>query len=358
MPVTEKTNSFYNDNQINPAGTLGFAFLEFTSPDSQHLSTLFKNLGFVHAGNHKKKNVELWRQGRCNFLINKEPQSFSEDFAKKHGPSVSGMAFQVHNVQAAYKHVRECGAKPYERNKNDWYDDGFVIYGIGDNLLYFIDDETFYTKHFNMLTHADSGKDSFGLSYIDHVTHNVFRGKMNTWATFYEKLFNFHEIRYFDIKGKMTGLISRAMTSPCGKIRIPINESVDDKSQIEEFVRTLKGEGIQHIALATPTIYETVEGMKQKGTKFLFTPDTYYKMISKRLPHHTEPLERMQKNKILIDGSPEKNGGILLQIFTENCIGPVFFEIIQRKGDEGFGEGNFTALFKAMELDQIERGVL
>ncbi len=357
MPVTEKTNSFYNDNHLNPAGTEGFAFLEFTGPDLNHLSMLFKNLGFTHAGNHKKKNVELWRQRNCNFLINKEPNSFSEDFAKKHGPSVSGMAFQVKNAKAAYKHVCECDAKPYEKKTSDWYEDGFVIYGIGDNLLYFIEDEKFYAKHFDLVNES-SKEHSFGLLYIDHVTNNVFRGNMNKWATFYEKLFNFHEIRYFDIKGKMTGLFSRAMTSPCGKIRIPINESSDDKSQIAEFVRTLNGEGIQHIALATNTIYETIEGMKKKGTKFLFTPDTYYKMINKRLPYHTEPLERMQKNKILIDGSPEKDGGILLQIFTENCIGPVFFEIIERKGDEGFGEGNFQALFDSIELDQIERGVI
>jgi 4-hydroxyphenylpyruvate dioxygenase len=181
---------------------------------------------------------------------------------------------------------------------------------------------------------------------------------MDQWARFYEKIFNFREIRYFDIEGKVTGLKSKAMTSPCGKIRIPINESSDDKSQIEEFLHLYSGEGIQHIALGARDIYATVEKLKAGRVKFLDTPDTYYELIDKRLPGHGENRARLKKSRILIDGAPTKDGGLLLQIFTETVIGPIFFEIIQRKGDEGFGEGNFRALFESIELDQMRRGVL
>ena len=200
------------------------------------------------------------------------------------------------------------------------------------------------------------GVRSAGLTVIDHLTHNVQRGNMDKWAGFYEKLFNFREIRYFDIEGKKTGLFSRAMTSPCGKIRIPINESQDDKSQIEEYLREYKGEGIQHIALATDDIYATVDGLRANGVAFQETPDTYYEGVDARVAGHRESLEELQKRCILIDGSDQD--GILLQIFTQNVIGPIFFEIIQRKGNEGFGEGNFQALFESIELDQERRGVI
>jgi 4-hydroxyphenylpyruvate dioxygenase len=197
-----------------------------------------------------------------------------------------------------------------------------------------------------------------GLLHIDHLTHNVMRGNMDKWAGFYEKLFNFREIRYFDIEGKKTGLLSRAMTSPCGKIRIPINESQDDKSQIEEYLREYRGEGIQHIALGTSDILRTVDVLREQGVQFQDTPDTYYEGVDKRVGRHGENIEELSKRRVLIDGNPEKGEGLLLQIFTQNVIGPIFFEIIQRKGNDGFGEGNFKALFESIELDQMRRGVL
>ena len=195
-----------------------------------------------------------------------------------------------------------------------------------------------------------------GLTYIDHLTHNVHRGRMAEWSEFYERLFNFRELKYFDIEGKLTGLKSKAMTSPCGKIRIPINESSDDKSQIAEYLAEYKGEGIQHIALSTNNIYETVEKLRKMNVAFQSTIDTYFDGIDKRLPDHGEDVARLRRNQILIDGGP--GAGLLLQIFTQNAIGPIFFEIIQRKGNDGFGEGNFQALFESIELDQIRRGVL
>jgi 4-hydroxyphenylpyruvate dioxygenase len=234
------------------------------------------------------------------------------------------------------------------------------IQGIGGSLIYLVDrygDRSIYDVDFRPVTPA-ANADSAGLAYIDHLTHNVNRGGMNTWAGFYEKLFNFREIRYFDIEGKKTGLFSRAMTSPCGKIRIPINESQDDKSQIEEYLREYHGEGIQHIALASTDIYRTVDVLRRQGVAFQDTPDTYYEGIEARVPGHGEKLEELARRRILIDGNPQKGEGVLLQIFTQNVIGPIFFEIIQRKGNEGFGEGNFRALFESIELDQIRRGVV
>jgi 4-hydroxyphenylpyruvate dioxygenase len=232
-----------------------------------------------------------------------------------------------------------------------------AIRGIGGSLLYFVDNADFYSGAFE-ITAADKNPKGFGLTYIDHLTHNVFRGKMDVWAKFYEDIFNFREIRYFDIEGKLTGLKSRAMTSPCGKIRIPLNESSDDKSQIEEFLNRFNGEGIQHIALGTDNIYATVDALNAAGIPLQSTPDTYYEMLEKRIPDHGEDLEKLKKLKILLDGAPDENQGLLLQIFTQDAMGPVFFEIIQRKGNEGFGEGNFKALFESIELDQIRRGVL
>jgi 4-hydroxyphenylpyruvate dioxygenase len=197
-----------------------------------------------------------------------------------------------------------------------------------------------------------------GLLHIDHLTHNVHRGNMDKWTSFYETMFNFREIRYFDIEGKKTGLFSRALASPCGKIRIPINESQDDKSQIEEYLREYRGEGIQHIALATDDIYRTVDVLRERGITFQDTPETYYEGVDARVSGHQEDLAELRGRRILIDGNGVNDEGVLLQIFTANVIGPIFFEIIQRKGNQGFGEGNFQALFESIELEQIRRGVI
>jgi 4-hydroxyphenylpyruvate dioxygenase len=244
-----------------------------------------------------------------------------------------------------------------------------AIKGIGDSLIYLVDrypgspanaggNVSIYDIDFIPLPGVDQHPQGAGLTYIDHLTHNVHRGRMGEWADFYARIFNFREIRYFDIEGKQTGLVSKAMTSPDGKIRIPLNESRDDKSQIEEFLKDYGGEGIQHIALGTDNIYESVEALARNGIPFPTAPDTYFEGIGQRLGAHGEDVDRLHKNQILIDGAPTQGQGLLLQIFTANQIGPIFFELIQRKGNEGFGEGNFRALFESIEADQVRRGVL
>ena len=347
---------------INPAATDGFDFLEFTTDQPDALKKQFTTMGFVAVAEHTSANVTLYQQNNIRFLINTTPNSLASAFAKLHGPSVCAMGFLVEDAQAAFKHAISKGAKAYTPDQEQKIYDIPAIYGVGGSLIYFVDyknKKSNYANHFTALPSAETQhSNNAGLTYIDHVTHNLHRGNMDTWAAFYENLFNFKEIRYFDIEGKLTGLKSRAMTSPCGKIRIPLNESSDDKSQIEEFLKLFNGEGIQHIALGTNDIYQTVEKLKEDGLAFLNTPDTYYELIDKRLPEHGESLARLQKNRILLDGSTESEKLLLLQIFTQNMLGPVFFEIIQRKGDEGFGEGNFRALFESIELDQIKRGVL
>jgi 4-hydroxyphenylpyruvate dioxygenase len=349
-----------SDLQDNPMGTDGFEFVEYTAPDPQLLRSLFERLGFPAVARHRSKNVTLHRQGEINFIINAEPQSFAQAFARAHGPSACAMAFRVRDASAAYKRALGLGAKPGPQSAGPMELNIPCIEGIGGSLIYLVDlygERSIYDVDFRPTGEASAGGGA-GLTLIDHLTHNVARGRMDVWAGFYEQLFNFREIRYFDIEGKLTGLLSRAMTSPCGKIRIPINESQDDKSQIEEYLREYQGEGIQHIALATADIYRTVDLLRTHGVAFQDTPDAYYDGVAARVPGHREPLEALRTRRILIDGNPQKGEGVLLQIFTQNVIGPIFFEIIQRKGNEGFGEGNFRALFESIEQDQIRRGVI
>jgi 4-hydroxyphenylpyruvate dioxygenase len=348
-----------SDQPENPMGTDGFEFVEYTAPDAQLLRSLFERLGFPVVAQHRSKNVTLHRQGGINFIINAEPQSFAQAFARAHGPSACAMAFRVRDAARAYARALELGAKPGPQSAGPMELNIPCIEGIGGSLIYLVDrygDRSIYDVDFRPVAAAPA--EGAGLALIDHLTHNVGRGRMDVWAGFYGKLFNFREIRYFDIEGKRTGLLSRAMTSPCGKIRIPINESQDDKSQIEEYLREYHGEGIQHIALASLDIYRTVDVLRGNGVAFQETPDTYYEAVGARVPGHGEPLEELRGRRILIDGNPERGEGLLLQIFTQNVIGPIFFEIIQRKGNEGFGEGNFRALFESIEQDQIRRGVI
>ena len=349
-------------SKVNPMGTDGFEFVEYTAPDVKGLEKLFTALGFAAVARHRSKDVTLYRQGDVNFIVNAEPDSFAQAFARVHGPSACAMAFRVADAAAAFKRAVALGARPFAGKVGPMELNIPAIEGIGGSLIYFVDrygkGGSIYDIDFKPIRGADPHPEGAGLTYIDHLTHNVHRGRMELWADFYTRLFNFREIRYFDIEGKLTGLKSKAMTSPCGKIRIPINESSDDKSQIAEYLEAYKGEGIQHIALGSSDIYATVETLRRRKVRFLKTPATYYELLGKRMPGHGENVARLRKNHILLDGAPTKNGGRLLQIFTETAIGPIFFEIIQRKGDEGFGEGNFKALFESMELDQIRRGAL
>jgi 4-hydroxyphenylpyruvate dioxygenase len=347
----------------NPMGTDGFEFVEYTAPDIELLRSLFTKMGFPEVARHKTKNVTLHKQGDCNFVINAEPGSYAEHYARDHGPSACAMAFRFKDAKAAHERALQLGATNVEVKVGDGELNIPAIEGIGGSRLFFVDrygDQSIYDVDFDFhpdwqqrMADADSK-----LTYIDHLTHNVNRGNMSTWADFYERLFNFREIRYFDIEGKVTGLFSKAMTSPCGKIRIPLNESQDDKSQIEEFLREYKGEGIQHIALGTSDIYDSVDIIRERGIPFQDTPDTYFEMLPQRIKGHDESIPELEKRRILMDGAPTEGQGLLLQIFTQNVIGPIFFEIIQRKGNEGFGEGNFKALFESIELDQMRRGVI
>ncbi|RUO79426.1 4-hydroxyphenylpyruvate dioxygenase [Pseudidiomarina taiwanensis] len=353
------------DISYNPLQTDGFEFVEYTAPDADGIAALkdlFDKLGFTEVAKHKRKQAWLFKQNDINFIINAEPGGQAEEFAREHGPSVCGMAWRVADAKHAFEHALANGAKAFERDVAAGEADYPAVYGIGASVLNFIDnyqDLEVYKQDFDFYDGWEQKmKDhAAGLYEVDHLTHNVFRGNMDTWAGFYERIGNFREIRYFDIEGKLTGLLSRAMTAPCGKIRIPINESHDDKSQIEEYLREYNGEGIQHIAMTSDDIYKTVRDLRAIGMDFMPTPDTYYEKVDERVEGHEEDVEQLRELQILIDGAPMKDG-ILLQIFTQTVIGPVFFEIIQRKGNEGFGEGNFKALFESIEEDQIRRGVL
>ena len=340
----------------DPMGLDGFAFVEFTGPDCGAMGKTFETLGFVPASTHPTKAVTRYKQGRINLLINAEPQGQAAEFRAAHGPSANGMAFHVKDARAAYELALERGAKAAP-------DCGLMepgapaLEGIGGSVLYLIDSDPFADWAPVPGAAEAEAANSVGLDLLDHLTHNVNRGEMKTWSGFYSRVFGFEEQKYFDIKGQATGLFSQAMIAPDRAIRIPLNESQDEHSQIEEFLRQYNGEGIQHLAFTTDDIYGTVERLRARGVRLQDTIETYYELVDKRVPGHGEDLERLRRNRILIDGDV-KDEGLLLQIFTEPMVGPIFFEIIQRKGNEGFGNGNFQALFESIELDQIRRGVI
>ena len=350
----------------NPMGTDGFEFVEYAHPEPDKLHALFKLMGFSKVARHRAKKITVYRQGGINYLVNQEPNSHGFDFVAAHGPCAPSMAFRVVDAKQALGRALALGAEAADATAAQKSLDVPAINGIGGSLIYFVDrygaKGSPYDAEFEWVGVRDPSPAGAGLYYIDHLTHNVHRGRMNVWASFYERLFNFREIRFFDIEGRASGLFSRALTSPDGKIRIPINEDAGDFGQIDEYLKNYRGEGIQHIACGTRDIFSTIEGLRAAGLPFMPSPpDTYFEKIDKRLPGHGEDIARLQKNGILIDGEGVVDGGhtkVLLQIFSANAIGPIFFELIQRKGDEGFGEGNFKALFESIEEDQIRRGVL
>ena len=349
----------------NPMGLDGFEFVEFSGPDPQLFRDVFTTLGFQAVAKHRSKNVTLYRQGDINFILNEEPRTRAAFFAEEHGPGACGMAFRVKDAQFAYDRALELGAEPVDVAVSPMELKLPAIRGIGGALLYLIDryeeGGSIYDIDFKFFEGVDRKPEGLGLQVIDHLTHNVYRGRMDYWAKYYEELFGFRQIRFFDIQGAHTGLISRAMSAPDGKIRIPLNEeSSRGDGQIEEYLLRFNGEGIQHVALSTEDIYATVDLLRSKGVPLMSPPpQSYYEMLEERLPGHGEMVGELHTRGILLDGTTE--GGqakILLQIFTECMVGPVFFEIIERKGDDGFGEGNFKALFESLERDQIRRGVL
>lgn len=345
----------------NPMGIDGFEFVEYSAEDSRELARLFEMMGFAAIANHRSKDVVLYRQGNINFILNHEADSFAQGFARVHGPSVCAIGLRVNNAAEAFARAVDLGAEPHISHPGPMELNIPSIYGVGRSLIYLIDGyshDSIYDVDFVPVAGTSLAVEGVGLTEVDHLTNNVCQGHMDQWAEFYESIFNFREIRFFDIHGKHTGLRSRAMVSPCGKVRIPINEPTEAGSQIQEYLNLYHGEGVQHIAVSTSDIFATVEALRARGINFMDVPDTYYDQLDNRLPGHGEDLAQLHKNKILIDGAPQSGGGLLLQIFTETVIGPIFFEIIQRKGNEGFGEGNFQALFEAIERDQLERGVI
>ena len=348
----------------NPAGTNGMEFVEFAHANPQELRELFSRMGFEKTAYHNSKAIELWQQGDITYVLNAEPGSMGMRFVDEHGPCAPSMGWRVVDARHAYARAVAKGAEPYDAG--DKALDAPAIKGIGGSLIYFIDTwgikgATYDTEYTWITPGADKPKGD-GFYYLDHLTNNVKRGNMDKWFHFYADIFNFREIRFFDIKGKASGLYSRALTSPCGRIRIPINESADDKSQIAEYLREYNGEGIQHIAVGTDDIYAGTDAIAAKGLEFMPAPSAmYYKMSKQRVTDHCEPLDKLMRHGVLIDGEGVLGGGetrVLLQIFSKTVIGPIFFEFIQRKGDDGFGEGNFKALFESIEQDQIDRGVL
>jgi len=339
----------------NAMGTDGFEFVEFTSPDPEGMAATFEKLGFTAVSKHPTRDIIRYKQNDITFLLNREPTGQAAEFRDLHGGSANGMGFRVAEAQKAFDLALSRGATR-AASGGVMGDGGRTLEGIGGSLLYVVEKDEVW-KNWTPLPGAEKeAENEVGMLYLDHLTHNVRRGQMRTWSGFYGKVFDFEEQKYFDIKGQATGLVSQAMIAPDRKIRIPLNESKDEQSQIEEFIREYNGEGIQHLALGVRDIFETVETLKARGVDFQDTIETYFDLIDKRIPGHGEDVERMRKNRILIDGNDQD--GLLLQIFTQNLFGPIFFEIIQRKGNEAFGEGNFQALFDSIELDQIRRGVI
>ena len=343
----------------NPAGTDGFEFVEFAHPEPQVLRDLFAQMGYTHVATHKSKAIEVWQQGDITYLINAEPGTHASAFIDTHGPCAPSMGWRVVDAQKAFDHAVAKGAEPYQ-GKGKVMDVPAIV-GIGGSLIYFIDtwfETSPYNAEFDWIGPANP--DGVGFHYLDHLTHNVFKGNMDVWFRFYGDLFNFKEIRFFDIEGKFTGLFSRALTSPCGKIRIPINEDRGETGQIVNYLKKYNGEGIQHIAVGALDIYDAVDAIHTNGIRFMPPPPpTYYEMSHERVQGHHEPVDRMKAHGILIDGEGVVDGGetkILLQIFSKTVIGPIFFEFIQRKGGDGFGEGNFKALFESIEAEEMSKG--
>lgn len=349
----------------NPMGLDGFEFVEFAAPDPTVLESAFTLLGFSKVARHRSKDVTLWRQGGINFIINNEPGSHAFYFAREHGPCACGMAFRVRDAHKAYARALEQGAEPVDIPTGPMELRLPAIKGIGGATVYLIDRYedgiSIYDIDFDYLDGVDRHPAGCGFDVIDHLTHNVYRGRMQYWADYYEKLFNFREIRYFDIKGTHTGLLSKAMTAPDGKIRIPLNEEASKGTgQIEEYLMDFNGEGIQHIAFGCDNLLECWDRLQKQGIKFMTAPPAaYYEMLEERLPGHGEPIDELQPRGILLDGTTEDDTPrLLLQIFSANMVGPTFFEFIQRKKDDGFGEGNFKALFESIERDQVARGIV
>ncbi len=343
--------------QENPLNIRGIDFVEFTGEEPELFDELFVALGFSMVGRHRSATVDYYNQNDIHFLVNRKDEGFAANFRGQHGPSICSMGLRVDDAKFALEEALRRGAKRVEPDAGMDLDLP-AIYGIGDSLIYFVDrfgDEGSLFESFFEPLEEPKMVEPKGFLYIDHLTNNVHKGRKEVWADFYKDIFGFKEIRFFDIKGEKTGLTSYALQSPCGTFSLPINEGDDEKSQIEEYLRDYNGEGIQHLALLTGDLLESLDKMEGGPIETLDIDDEYYDEVFDRVPNVVEDHDRIRHHDVLVDGDEE---GYLLQIFTKNIIGPIFFELIQRKNHRSFGEGNFTALFKSIERDQQRRGVL
>jgi 4-hydroxyphenylpyruvate dioxygenase len=348
----------------NPAGLKSIDHLEFTVDSlSSNTLKLFSTMGFIQtAENHEAK---LFTQGQVRFLA--KAATNENDHARKyyrnHGEGVSKISFQVESVEKALEVTLKNGATLVNDLHLDETSEGKIktaaIQGFGDVINEFVERPNgIFRAGFKKTSKDELAKPlATRVSRIDHLTNNVPKGQMDHWVEFYKKTYGFIETRYFDIKGSQTGLNSKVVQLADNSIIIPINEPEKEggKSQIQEFLDVHKGPGVQHIALMTPDIISTVRELRERGVNFLQVPSTYYEDIPKRPFNVTEELKILERHNLLVDGDAE---GYLLQIFSETYIGPLFFEFIQRKNHWGFGNGNFQALFDAIERDQIKRGYL
>ena len=342
----------------NPIGLKGIEFMQLTTRDAAYVEDVLKRFGFSKLMKHRDKPLYYFRQNDIHVLVNHGETGFERAFAEQHGHSICAMGWRVENAERAYEEAIKRGAQPFNPGKMGVCDFTLpAIYGIGDSLIYFVDDYTdrayLRAEGFEALPTPDLVEDK-GFLFIDHLTNNVYKGTMAYWADFYKEIFGFTEVRYFDIKGQKTGLTSFALKSPCGTFSIPINEGNESKSQIEEYLREYHGAGIQHVALATENLLASLDRLN--GTiPTLDIGENYYEEAFQRVPQVTEDRDHIRRHQVLVDGDAE---GYLLQIFTKNLFGPIFFEMIQRKNHHAFGEGNFKALFESIERDQARRGVL
>lgn len=339
----------------NPIGIKGIAFLEYSAKSDFNMGKLFQEFGFSKLFRHKTDKVDGFKQNNIVFLVN-NGDGFASHFRSIHGPSVCGMGMFVEDAKAAYAESIKRGARPFDPTETTLASFNLpAIYGIGDSLIYFVDNPSgFFEAEFEEHPEPKVVEDK-GFHTIDHLTNNVYKGTLTQWADFYKNIFGFTEVRYFDIRGDETGLLSYALRSPDGSFCIPINEGTEEKSQIEEYLRDYDGPGIQHIALATDNLLDSLDKMEDTDVQFLDIDDEYYETVFDRVPNVTEDHARIKKHNVLVDGDED---GYLLQIFTHNVIGPIFFELIQRRNHLAFGDGNFGALFRSIERDQRRRGVL
>jgi len=346
----------------NPLKLCGIEFTEYASPDSDFMEKAFYGFGFSKTKKFKGRDIDYFNQNDIHFLLNREVEGFSKEFAKKHGPAICSMGWRVEDADFAFTEAIKRGAKSAEHAANKLpYP---AIFGIGDSLIYFIDNFKRSGKNKGAIYDTDFIShdqpeivDDKGFLAVDHLTNNVYQGTMQKWADFYKSVFGFTEVRYFDIKGVKTALVSYALQSPCGQFCIPINEGKGNTdNQIDEYLNEYNGPGVQHLAFITDDLVHSLEQLDRDVIDTLHIVPEYYDEIFDRVPWVKEDKEKIKDYQILVDS--QENDSYLLQIFTKNLFGPIFIEMIQRVNDQGFGEGNFSTLFKSIELNQMERGVL